>query len=339
MSGEALPVPPRERRRKRWKRLQAVALAAILIVAAGLVIRVERHVLAIGYVTTTEYAQVFPAVSGAVAEIVMDSGEDVQAGDVLVRLEASRERALRDEAVSRAGKAEAELLRREAEIVEERRQREALVVMAQLRLQRASARLQLAHELSDKGLTSGTALEDERLNEQLARAELDALRTADETLPGMELTVLEREVQAARAAGARAEAELAARHIRAPIAGRVLRYGFVRGELVRPDTVVYEVFGGDGQVLKLRVPERYATLIASGQPYRAQLRSYQGPRRVWFTGTVERLRDVIETENQRTYRIIFCTFDPQGHPVPPGTTAEASIRVGRTSLWAHLFGL
>ena len=162
----------------------------------------------------------------------------------------------------------------------------------------------------------------------------------DETLAQKELTVLRQEVQAARDAVARADSRLQARKICAPIPGKVLRYGFVIGELVGPDTVLYEVFGGDEQILVLRVPERYATLIAAGQRYQATLRPFKkGLRSVWFTGTVEKLRDVIQTEKEKTYRVVYCSFDSHGLSVPPGATAEARICVGRGPLWVNLFGL
>jgi hypothetical protein len=108
---------------------------------------------------------------------------------------------------------------------------------------------------------------------------------------------------------------------------------------VRPDTVLYEIFGGDRQVLKLRVTERFATRVAAGQRYEAKLRPYRGIRPIIFEGKVEYLRDVIQAEGQQTYRVAYCTFDPQGHPVPPGTTGEAKLYYGRSSLWFFCLGI
>jgi multidrug resistance efflux pump len=212
--------------------------------------------------------------------------------------------------------------------------------VAKLRLEHAAAKLQLTRELSAKGLASGSALEDAKLGENLARAELDTLQKLDPTLPEKELDVMRRERDAAADAVAMADARLRSRQVRAPFAGRVVRYSFVVGELVKPDNVLYELFGREETVLKLRVPERYATLVATGQTYRAQLLPYRHSLlRRWFRGTVTELRDVIETENKTTYRVAYCRFDAQGEDVPPGTTAEAQIRVGRTPLWKTVLGL
>ena len=129
------------------------------------------------------------------------------------------------------------------------------------------------------------------------------------------------------------------REIRAPIAGQVLRYEFVLGELVRPETLLYEIFGGDKQILKLRILERHALRVAVGNRYYAWLASYRGLQRIRFRGEVQHLRNVIQSDGQATYRVAFCSFDPQNNAVPPGTTAEAKIYYGKTYLWFFLFGL
>ncbi len=137
----------------------------------------------------------------------------------------------------------------------------------------------------------------------------------------------------------RIEARVRAKEIRAPIAGQVLRYEFVIGELVRPETVLCEIFGGSKQVLKLRIAERYATRVAEGQRYQAELAPYRGFQRIWFHGHVQHLRNVIQAEGQKTYRVAYCSFDSDGRKVPPGTTAEARIYYGRSCLWFLLVGL
>ena len=118
-----------------------------------------------------------------------------------------------------------------------------------------------------------------------------------------------------------------------------MRYEFVIGELVRPENVLYEIFGGDRQVLKLRIPERYAALAAPGQPYKASLTPYGGLKPVWFTGHIEALRNVIQTEGQKTYRVAYGDFAGRGHTVQPGTSAEVRIYCGRVNLWQFLLDL
>jgi len=201
------------------------------------------------------------------------------------------------------------------------------------------SRLARTREGMARGLVAGSVLEDDQLKEQLARAELDSLLKKDLSLYEKDLTVLRQELESRQDAAARAEAAIRAREIRAPIAGQVLRYEFVLGELVRPETLLYEIFGGEKQILKLRILERHALRVAVGNRYHAWLASYRGLQRVRFRGEVQFLRNVIQSDGQATYRVAFCSFDSQNHAVPPGTTAEAKIYYGKTCLWFFLFGL
>jgi len=188
-------------------------------------------------------------------------------------------------------------------------------------------------------VAAGSALEDDQLKEKLARAELAALTNQDLTVLDKELAVLRQEVASRKEAATGAEARLRSRDICAPIAGQALRYEFVIGELVRPESVLFEIFGGDRQILKLRISERYATRVAVGNRYRARLASYRGMTAPWFTGEIQQLRNVIQSEGQSTYRVAHCTFNARGRPVPPGTTAEAHVYYGKTCLWFYLFGM
>lgn len=461
--GQSLPLTIPEKKKRR--RIIALAIVAViaLIAIAGLLIQIERYLTATGYVTSEYYAEVRPADTGRVAEILASTGTVVEQGQVLVRLDDTDERASLAEARSQVRRLEAELVRRQAEIGEARRdhdlslaearflledirqsinrletaldqdvsdssefsaelaslqaardqvrnmraqlvRREAEIAQDRQQLQwdRQEAKLQLDNaastatrtaQLVESKLASGAALDEARLQEQLARVKLNALQARDESIFDKELAVLRQELQAREAnvhhAEARlrrrlddlrldeklsalklqalenkdltifdkelevmrqelasgeevvhrAEARVQAREVRAPIAGQVLRYEFVIGELVRPETVLMELFGGEQKVLKVRIPERFATRVAPGQPYEAELAPYRGLKSVTFTGEVEALRNVIQAEGQNTYRVAHCDFDAQGHPVPPGVSAEAHIYYGHSNLWFYLFGV
>ncbi|MBN2449667.1 MAG: efflux RND transporter periplasmic adaptor subunit [Lentisphaeria bacterium] len=360
-SGEDLPLTRRTARRRRL--LVLVILAALVggIVYAGIAVKVRRYAVTSGYVTTEEYAEVRPAAAGIVARIEVGSGAQVNKGDVLVYLEAEEEQATYEEARSRVQKIEVELTRRRAEIDnqlersrvtldEQRRNHEDAIAIARLQLKNAQSKLELTRELVEKGLKAGSALDDEQLKEQLAQAQLASLlardlaiyqtllereRAARET----EITSMQQEMNALKDAVKRSEARLKSREIRAPISGQVLRYEFVIGELVRPETVLYEIFGGEKQVLKLRIAERFAARVNVGQAYSALLAPYRGLQKVTFEGTVEHLRNVIQAEGQNTYRVAYCSFHPKGYTISPGTTAEARIYYGRSCLWFYLLNI
>ena len=338
-AGEKLPLSKRQRR----TRLLLFFLLFLVVLAGigslGWYVEVDRYVLASGYVTTERYAEVRPPTTGIVAEILVKSGMQVEKGQAVVRLVASEEQATLEEAKNHVQEVEAELSRREAEIGELKRKIEGDIETANLRLQNASAKLLRTRELLAKGLVAASALEDEKLKEDLARVELHLLKARDQSIHGKELAVLRQKLEARRDAVSRAEARVRAKEIQAPIAGSALRYEFVIGELVRPETVLLEIFGGEKQVLKLRVAERYAVRVAPQQRYSARLASYRGLQPVRFEGEVQHVRGVIQAEGQKTYRVAYCSFDASGHAVPPGTSAEAKIYYGRSCLWFYLFGV
>ncbi|MBT3376341.1 MAG: HlyD family efflux transporter periplasmic adaptor subunit [Lentisphaerae bacterium] len=348
--GESLPLPRKQRRRKRlvWATFFLVLIAGI--VYAGFAIRVPSYVLSTGYVTTERYAEVRPAAVGTVAEIVKRSGNQVEKGEVMVRLDASEIEASLEEARSRVNKVKAQVARRRAEIEELKRKQKESIAIAKLRLRNMSAKLTRTQELVAKGLKAASALDDEKLKEELSRAELASLLNKDQTIYEKELAVMHQDLEAASDSVKRIETQRRAREIRAPIDGEVLRYEFVIGELVRPETVLYEIFGGTKKVLKLRVAERYATRVTTGQRYEAELTPYRGLQKVLFGGEVTHLRSVIQAEGQKTYRVAYCTFNsddwtlPAGktvadYDVPPGTSAEAKIFYGESYLWFYLFNL
>ena len=359
--GEAKPLTPKKTRRRRlWFTLLTLAILGG-IVYAGIAIKLERYVVSAGYVTTREYAEVRPAAAGVVAEILVSSGMAVKQGDVLVRLESEEELATCKESKRRVQKMETDVDRRRTEmdtqiersqlaIAEQKRAHQDAIEIMRLQLRDAQTKLQRTKELVERGLKAGNALEDDKLKEDLVQAQLASLLAKDLAVytvllerdrlaQSIELQSMEEELNALRDAVSRNEARLKAKEVRAPIAGRVLRYEFVLGELVRPETVLCEIFGGDEQVLKLRVAERHAARVAPGQRYRAVLPPYKGLQKVYFVGTVEALRNAIQAEAKVTYRVAYCSFDAQGLDIQPGTTAEARLYYGRSCLWFYLFNI
>lgn len=335
-TGEPAPTSVPRRNRQRVRRYMMMLAGVAVIVIAGAAIHFERSFLANGYVTTEQYAEVRPATVGTVSEILVLTGSVVTQGQVLVRLDMKEELAAVEEAQSRVLQMESELARREAEIGEEKRRHQEMIEIARLRVQNADAKLTRARELLEKGLLAGSAMEDTLLVCKLAGAELDSLLKKDQSVYEQELAARRQEIKARRDVMSRAVSRLDLKIIRAPVSGQVLRYEFVIGELVRPENIIYEIFGGDRQVLKLRIPERYAARVAVGQDYKACLTSYGGLQPVWFKGRIESLRNVIQKDGQQAYRVAYGDFTARGRTVPPGTSAEARIYCGRVNVWQYL---
>jgi multidrug resistance efflux pump len=338
-AADRIPLSRQERIARRRKIIIIVASSFLVLLILGFIIPVNNYVPASGYVTTEEYAEIRSPVVGKVKRIFVSSGDIVKKGEMLVQLEADEEMASLGEAKKQFDKVEAELKRRSAEIEEEKRRLTEDINVAILRLQNATSRLARTRELFSKGLVAGSIMEEDELKEKLVRAELESLQKKDISLYEKELMVLREELDAKQEAVIKADANVKAKEIRAPISGQVLKYEFVSGELVKPETVLMEIFGGSRQILKLRVPERYATKVNIGNKYAARLGSYKTFISTYFYGKVEALRNVIQSEAGTTYRVVYCSFDAKNKHVPPGTTAEAKIYIGKRPLWFFLFGI
>jgi multidrug resistance efflux pump len=337
--GEPPPPTAREHRRWLWRSLAITVLTLGGIGAAGAYIQLDRYAPATGYVTTLEYAEVRAPVASPVLRIVAGSGDSVKRGDLLVQLEDASERAALGEIEREVRKSEAELAFREAELAERRRLQDSQIEAARLALDYARQRGELTRQLAAKGLASGRDLADDAYKLQVAEADYRRLQAFDATLDNRQVEVLRQDVAARREAVGRAAAAVDARAVRAPIDGRLLRYTFYAGEVVRPDTLLYEVFGGTNLILKLRVPERYATRVTTNQLVRAQFRSDRKLLTPWVRGCVTGVRDAIQTEGPQAYRVVYCSFDSGDRAMPPGATADAQIRISRSSFWASLLGL
>jgi len=338
-TGEPAMTSAPMRHRRRIRRLTAIVTGIAIVITSGFLIHLDRSFLANGYVTTEDYAEVRPATVGTIADILASTGSMATQGQVLATLDMTGEQAAVEEAQSLVLQMESELARREAEIAEEKRRHQEQIAIARLRVQNTAVKITRGQELLDKGLLAGSVMEDYILAGRLANAELESLLKKDQSIYNQELAARGQEIKARRDSLARAASRLTQKVIRAPVSGQVLRYEFVIGELVRPENVLYEIFGGDRQVLKLRIPERYAARVAIGQEYKASLTTYGGLKPVWFTGRIEALRNVIQTEGQKTYRVAYGDFASRGHTVQPGTSAEVRIYCGRVNVWQFLLDL
>ena len=359
------PPAPKSERRRKAVRVTALGIAIFAAVAvAGMIIRVPRRAYASGYATTLEYAEVRSAASGRVVAILARSGDAVEKGAPLLRLEDDAERtavaeaegavaeaeAALAEAEGRIATGEAELELRTAQRTENLRLHAAAVKSAELDVAQAESRLALTRQLHAKGLASGRKLEDDQYSLAKAQESLQSLREKDLTLEDRQIEVLRRDVEVRRgslarlraaqdratAALERARAALGQRTVLAPVSGRVVRYTFYVGEMIRPDMVLYEIFGGEVRSLKLRVPEKAAGEVAVGMPLDVRLRTVRGILPHRFPGRIDVLRDVVEGSSDASYRIAYASFDPGDTPVTPGTTAEARIRTGTVPLWEFI---
>jgi HlyD family secretion protein len=194
---------------------------------------------ATGYVVAHHKISVGAKVMGRVAWIGVEKGDNVQQGQVLVRLEDSEFRAQVNQARANLASSQARLDQlRSGSRPQEKLRDKAAVLQAEARLKKAEADYQRADRLYRSGVASKAELDSALSERDTAAALLEAARQSS-TLTDIgprpeEIRAAQAEVQQMKAALDYAETQLAATEIRAPVSGTVLERTVEPGEMVTP---------------------------------------------------------------------------------------------------------
>src|SRR5690606_18553275 len=195
-----------------------------------------------GYVEA-DYVYVAAPVSGVIERLAVREGALVAAGDPLFVLEHDRQQALLRAAEARVAAAAAAV----ENLATGSREAELEVIRAGLA--RAEAELELAEtvlarsaQLTAEGTATAARLDHDRAAQRGAAAQLRQLQAQLAVAqlparPGAQRQAAA-ELRAAEAEADRVRADLAERHVTAPVAGRVERLYFAAGEMAAAGTPV-----------------------------------------------------------------------------------------------------
>lgn len=338
--GEKPPKTETEKKRTAWRIWLKIAVGAAVLAVALAIVRIPRYIPASGYATTYPYSEVRSPVSGVIASIEAFSGDTVEKGDVLVRLNDEIEKSVLEKAVLEEKRTASELEYKRFSLAEAQRVHSNELHLAALALDYAKKRLGITRQLVEKGLASSRDLMYDEHQVEMSALKYGQLEGRDFAREHKETEMLMRSLEAAAAAVGRAKADLESRTIRAPSPGLLFRHTFYVGEVARPDQVLFEIFGNEQKLLRLRVPEKYSTRIPPSSRVRAQFRT---DRKLvfknWVSAKVGDMRGVIQSEGNETYRVVYCPYGDGGVEIPPGTGADAEIFAGRVPLWKVVFGV
>jgi len=202
-----------------------------------------------GYVVARRAATVSSKVTGKVAQVLIEEGQHVQAGQVLATLDDSNARATLEQAQAQAQAAEASL------------------ASARLAFAQAGPKIARQQRLHGLGYSSDTAVED-------ARNTLDAARAAEE--------LAARQVAVAQAGRDMARRNLDDTVIRAPFAGVVTVKAAQPGEMVSPvsagggftRTGIGTIVDMDSLEVQVDVAESFINRVQQGMPATVKLNAY-----------------------------------------------------------------
>jgi RND family efflux transporter MFP subunit len=286
---------------------KAVKVRVVPVVAKS----VQRNVEAVGSLFPFEEVTVGSEVEGRVDEVYVDVGDAVARGRSLVKivpvelsLALDQERAALQQIEARLAPPGRPRLKDPREAAE--------VQKAEADRTDAAQKYERAKELLAQGLIARGTFDEAEARYNAARAAYDmALQSV-------------RDLQA-QAAGRTASVALADKKlrdtvIRAPFAGHVKERMVTPGQYVRVQTPVMVIVDNDPLRVRLKVPEKMAGWVGSGQPVAVQVEAYPGRT---FTGRISRINPAVDPQS-RMFEVEALLGNEDG-VLKPGFFARASI--------------
>jgi len=341
------PVASRmQQRRRTWLTILAVALGVIALAALGWWwLYASRFESTDDAYIAGDLVGVMSQVSGTVVSIAADETDRVQAGQELVRLDATDYRIALQDAEQQLARA----VRQVHTVFANRDELSALVAQRRADLDRADADL-----ARRRGLTASGAVSAEELGhaQDSVNAARDALTAAQKNLAagvalvGRTSVADNPDVRAAATQVERAWLNVQRTSVRAPVSGYVARRGVQLGERIAPGTPLMAIV----PLERLRVDANFKEVqlgrMRIGQPARVIADLYGG--HVEYHGTVEGLGlgtgaafallpaqnatgNWIKVVQRVPVRITFEPKELEEHPLRIGLSTRVRVEVGDTS--------
>ncbi|MDE2180032.1 MAG: efflux RND transporter periplasmic adaptor subunit [candidate division NC10 bacterium] len=341
--------------------LVALALAgAALIVGWGLVREKGggEGLVANGTIEATE-VEVSSKLPGRLAQLLVKEGDQVQANQVIARLDTSEIEAERAQNQAALARAEAQL----KELLAGSRIQE--IEEARANLQQAEDNLKLARDDWDRfdSLFKEGAISAQERDRAKNRIEIaqSQVKAAQERYALVRIGPRPEVIEAARHERDRAKAALEVAQVRlrdstilAPLSAIVLTKRAEQGEVVNPGFPIVILIDPDDLWLRVYIPESEIGLVSIGQTAAVAVDSFPNRR---FEGKVTEISSkaeftprTVQTKKERVNLVfgVKISLDNRERLLKPGMPADTEIKVGgggakRTSYrpsarWSHLNG-
>jgi HlyD family secretion protein len=224
-------------------------------------------------VATLSRVDVGSTLTARVREVAVSEGAQVQAGDVLIRLDSDELHAALAQAEANERLAQARLngLRSTGRLAVRAAGSQAASVLVA-----AQAELQRTQGLVSQGFVSQSRLDDARRAVDVAQAQVDAARAQRDANADTGTDVMQAQAQLAVASAARqsAQARLKEAVILAPAQARVLARSVEPGQIVQPGRALLTLALSGPLQLVAQVDERYLEQLAPGQPAQVRADAY-----------------------------------------------------------------
>lgn len=244
-----------------WLGLRASVVNSVTLQATPLV----RSVQFSARVATLARVEVGSTLTARVAQVLVQEGAQVRAGDVLVRLESDELQAALAQAQAAQTQAQARLLGLRST---GRTQTQAGLAQAQATLHAAQADVARTQQLVAQGFLSPARLDEVQRVLSVAQAAQDgaAAQVQANTEAGTDVHQAQAQLEAARATTQAAQARLSQALLRAPTDARVLTRTVEPGQIVQPGRALLSLALAGPTQLKAQVDERFLAQLNPGQP-------------------------------------------------------------------------
>ena len=277
-----------------------------------------------GKVEPVTWAAANSAISGLVASVSVERGQNVKAGQVLITLDSGGARAALESAQSRVAAAKAQL------DVEHNGGRAADLAdiensLSAAKVQTAAAQRNLDSLKRLAGQNAATKLEVQTAQDTLAKAQIQVsqFEARKQTL----VTPPDRQMSEAKLHDAEAAVELAQHNlsetvIHAPISGTLYQFDLKPGAYVQPGELVAAIGRLDQVRVRVYVDEPELGRVSLGVP--VVIRWDAKPDKQW-SGKVDRLPTQIVGLGSRQVGEVLCLIDNPGRELLPGVNINAEI--------------
>jgi HlyD family secretion protein len=318
--------------RARRMALGAVALLASLLVVRGLRGRevpaylvesrpVVQKVVATGRVRPLARITLASLALGRIRAVLVREGDQVAAGQVLVKLEDVELAAALRQAQGRVAEAAARL--EQVRGVAGRQAAEALH-QAEVKVAQAEQDLARARQLAEAGSVSRQAAEDAERAVTLARSQRETAAAQATSAGGADERLVAASLAQSEAARAVAASKLAETEIRAPAPGQVVGREVEPGDVVTAGKALLAMTADGAVELTAQVDEKNLALLRVGQPARASADAF--PEQV-FDAAVAMIAPTVDA-SRGTVEVRLRVPSPP--PVlRPDMTVSINVDVGR----------
>jgi len=253
---------------------------------------VVQKVVASGQIVPNTRVNITSQVMGLVGEVLVQEGDNVVAGQLLLQLSHGEATAIVEQAQAAYELAQAKADQFQG--VSARMTRESLR-QAEVRMRQARLDVKREEELARVNASTQEALEQARSAFQLAESQYQStMAQVKAAAPqGSDSRMALAAVEQSHGVLAAAEARLAQFRITAPLAARVIKRSVEPGDGVQTGTPLLVLGSLDAPRARVQVDEKYLSLIREGQAARITADAYPGRT---FEAKVERLASAVNQE-------------------------------------------